>query len=69
MRVLYFGTYSTAEGYPRNRVLIEGLRRAGVTVRECHVEFWADAAHKISGATGAPGRARMLIVAERPPQS
>jgi len=52
VRVLYFGTYSTAEGYPRNRVLIEGLRRAGVEVVTCHEEFWADAADKISGATG-----------------
>jgi glycosyltransferase involved in cell wall biosynthesis len=51
VRVLYFGTYSTAEGYPRNRVLIEGLRRSGIEVVTCHEEFWADAADKISGAT------------------
>jgi glycosyltransferase involved in cell wall biosynthesis len=53
VKVLYFGTYSTGQGYPRNRVLIEGLRRAGVEVIECHEEFWSDAAHKMAGATGA----------------
>lgn len=38
MRVCYFGTYRA--DYARNRVMIEGLRRAGVQVVECHVPFW-----------------------------
>ncbi|MHC4473138.1 MAG: glycosyltransferase, partial [Planctomycetota bacterium] len=53
LRVVYFGTYSMSEGYPRNRVLVEGLRRAGVEVVTCHEDFWRDAAHKIAGAAGA----------------
>ena len=32
VRVCYFGTYTMEEGYPRNRVIIEGLRRNGVEV-------------------------------------
>ena len=32
MKVLYFGTYSLGEGYPRNSVIIQGLRENGVEV-------------------------------------
>ncbi len=39
--------------YPRNRVLIEGLRRAGAEVSEVHEKFWSDAAHKMAGVTGS----------------
>lgn len=59
MRVVYFGTYSKGEGYPRNRVLIEGLRQNGVEVVEVHREFWRDAGHKIAGATNGGGRLRL----------
>lgn len=59
MRIVYFGTYSTGEGYPRNRVLIDGLRRCGVEVAEIHREFWRDAGDKIAGATGGRGRVRL----------
>lgn len=38
MRVCYFGTYE--EGYPRNDLFIEGMRRAGVEVDECHQSIW-----------------------------
>ncbi|HET6370967.1 MAG TPA: glycosyltransferase family 4 protein [Nitrospiria bacterium] len=38
MRVCYFGTYE--RDYPRNRVLIRGLVRAGIDVVECHVPLW-----------------------------
>jgi glycosyltransferase involved in cell wall biosynthesis len=55
MRVAWFGTYSTGEGYPRNRVLIEGLRRNGVTVEEVNACFWRGAADKIAGMTGVRG--------------
>ncbi|MCU0724739.1 MAG: hypothetical protein MUE73_02950 [Planctomycetes bacterium] len=58
MRVVYFGTYSTGEGYPRNRVLIEGLRRNGVRVEEVNADFFRDAADKIAGPTGVRGRIR-----------
>ena len=51
MRVLYFGTYSTGEGYPRNSVLIEGLRAHGVEVVECHEELWRGSSDKVGGAS------------------
>jgi len=38
LRVCFFGTYDS--NYPGNRVLIEGLRRHGVDVIECHVALW-----------------------------
>lgn len=38
LRVCFFGTYDS--NYPGNRVLIEGLRRHGVEVHECHVALW-----------------------------
>ncbi|MCL5265011.1 MAG: glycosyltransferase [Chloroflexi bacterium] len=44
LRVCYFGTYE--KEYPGNRVLIEGLRRNGVTVFECHVSLWEKVPNK-----------------------
>ncbi|HBH32943.1 MAG: glycosyltransferase [Desulfofustis sp. PB-SRB1] len=38
MRVLYWGTYDT--GKPRNRILLHGLREAGVEVAEIHHDVW-----------------------------
>ncbi|MEQ9337748.1 MAG: hypothetical protein RJQ03_11210, partial [Miltoncostaeaceae bacterium] len=38
------GTYERA--YPRNRVLIEGLRARGVVVREHHRPVWEGTEHK-----------------------
>ena len=49
VRVCYFGTYTMEEGYPRNRVIIEGLRRNGVEVTECHEDFWKDTSEKLEG--------------------
>ncbi|MFQ5900582.1 MAG: glycosyltransferase [Thermodesulfobacteriota bacterium] len=49
MRILYFGTYSKGEGYPRNKVIIEGLRQNGVEVIECHAPLWKGAGEKIAG--------------------
>ena len=42
LKICYFGTYSSGEGYPVNRVLIEGLRRAGATVWECRAGVAGD---------------------------
>lgn len=39
MRICYFGTYRAE--YSRNRILIEGLRRNGVEVIECHEQIWS----------------------------
>jgi glycosyltransferase involved in cell wall biosynthesis len=49
------------EGYPRNRVLIEGLRRAGVAVGEVHEEFWRGADDKMAGAKGGPRLIRLAV--------
>ena len=63
LRVCYFGTYSLGEGYPVNRVLIEGLRRAGATVWECRVGLWDVAgdpgASKWNAPRGLTGRLRL----------
>jgi len=60
MRVLYFGTYSVGGGYPRNTVVMESLRRAGVAVEECHVPLFADAHAKVAAATRGLPLARAL---------
>src|SRR3989304_5151940 len=49
MRVCYFDTYSMEDGYPRNRVIIEGLRENGVDVVECHEDLWKGTAEKLEG--------------------
>jgi len=63
LTVCYFGTYSIGEGYPVNRVLIEGLRRAGATVWECRVGLWDVAgdpgASKWNAPRGPTGRLRL----------
>ena len=46
MQVCFFGTYTIAEGYPVNRVLVKGLRRAGVSVDECREELWGPFLYK-----------------------
>ena len=50
MRVLWFGTYSVGPGYPRNTVLMESLRSAGVEVAECHAPLFGGAADKVAAA-------------------
>jgi glycosyltransferase involved in cell wall biosynthesis len=45
MRVCYFGTYR--QEYSRNRILIEGLRQAGLQVVECCEPFWPEAADRV----------------------
>jgi glycosyltransferase involved in cell wall biosynthesis len=46
MRICFFGTYTLAAGYPVNRVLRDGLRRAGHDVVECRVEAWGPFVHR-----------------------
>jgi glycosyltransferase involved in cell wall biosynthesis len=55
MKVCYFGTYSVSDGYPRNRVIIAGLRAAGVIVKECHISLWHDSADKVSRLSKTSG--------------
>lgn len=45
MRVCFFGTYTVAEGYPVNRVLLNGLERSGVEVLQCREELWEGFLH------------------------
>ena len=61
LRVCYFGTYSMEEGYPRNRVIIEGLRRNGVDVAECHEDFWKDTSQKLEGVKAGSGLIKALF--------
>lgn len=44
MRLLFWGTYDT--GKPRSRILISGLRSAGVDVKEIRAGVWDDVADK-----------------------
>jgi len=50
MRICYFGTYRAA--YSRNRIMIEGLRRAGVEVVECHEHLWYSIEDRVKVASG-----------------
>jgi glycosyltransferase involved in cell wall biosynthesis len=49
VRVCYFGTYRA--DYARNEMMIEGLRRNGVEVTECHEQLWhsSDDRAKVAG--------------------
>ncbi|MEE8186005.1 MAG: hypothetical protein V3T96_06395, partial [Thermodesulfobacteriota bacterium] len=62
MKVLYFGTYSIGEGYPRNSVIIHGLRENGVEVIECHEDLWRGSKDKIKRVGAIPG---LLIILPR----
>jgi len=48
MSVCYWGTYD--RDYPRNRILMSGLRESGVEVRECHAPLWKGTSDKLRHA-------------------
>jgi len=50
LRVCYFGTYRA--NYPRNQIMIEGLRRTGAIVIECHKTLWLGAEDRVKAASG-----------------
>lgn len=50
MRVCYFGTYRA--DYSRNQIMIEGLRRNGVEVIECHEPLWWGIEDRVKAASG-----------------
>ena len=50
MRVCYFGTYRAH--YSRNQIMIEGLRRNGVEVIECHEPLWRGIEDRVQVASG-----------------
>jgi glycosyltransferase involved in cell wall biosynthesis len=50
VRICYFGTYDPA--FPRNALLLAGLRAAGAEVVECRAPLWRDTADKLAAARG-----------------
>lgn len=50
LRVCYFGTYRAE--YSRNQITIEGLRRAGAEVIECHAQLWTGVEDRVQVASG-----------------
>jgi glycosyltransferase involved in cell wall biosynthesis len=50
LRVCYFGTYRA--NYSRNQIMIEGLRRNGVEVIECHETLWHGIEDRVQTASG-----------------
>jgi glycosyltransferase involved in cell wall biosynthesis len=50
LKVCYFGTFRIE--YARNKILIEGLRRAGVDVMICHEPLWTGIEDRVSVASG-----------------
>lgn len=58
MKVCYWGTYD--RDYPRNRILISGLRKNGVEVVECHAQIWQDTAEKIDAASSRWSNIQLL---------
>ncbi len=50
LRVCYFGTYRAK--YSRNKILVEGLRRSGVEVIECHERLWRGIEDRVQAASG-----------------
>lgn len=50
LRVCYFGTYRAE--YSRNRIMIEGLRRAGVEVVECQEQLWHSIEDRVETVEG-----------------
>ncbi len=51
LRVCYFGTYRAT--YSRNEIMIEGLRRNGIDVIECHAQLWHSFEDRVHIASGA----------------
>jgi glycosyltransferase involved in cell wall biosynthesis len=58
MRVVFWGTYDL--GKPRNRILLRGLREAGVDLIEVHSDVWGGVEDK--GQIAGVGRKLLLLV-------
>ncbi len=59
MNVCYWGTYD--RDYPRNRILMAGLRSCGAEVSECHFPLWRDTSQKLRQARSGWLRPAMLL--------
>jgi len=46
MRVMFFGSYLIDDAYPVNRVLLDGIRSAGIEVEECRIDLWQGFLHE-----------------------
>lgn len=58
MQVVYWGTYD--KGKPRNRIMIQGLKKNGIHVIECHADVWGGIEDK-SQLLSWSQRLRLLI--------
>ncbi len=65
MKICYFGTYSAGDGYPVNRILIDGLRRAGAVVWECRASVAGDGEHSPDRWKSGRGLLAVLGLAAR----
>lgn len=54
IRVCMWGTFE--RGFPRNRIVEEGLRRQGASVRVCHEPVWERTGDKTRGYRGLRGK-------------
>jgi glycosyltransferase involved in cell wall biosynthesis len=59
LRVCYFGTYRA--NYSRNQIMIEGLRRNGIEVIECHVPLWQGIEDRVEAASGGWLRLAFIV--------
>lgn len=58
MRVLAVGMFDRT--YPRNRVVLEAMRRRGIVVEVCHVPVWELQRDKERGYAGLWNRAKLV---------
>lgn len=61
MKITYFGTFSKGEGYPRNAMILEGLRSAGAQVEECHFPLWRGTSEKERSVTSFLGGMKVVF--------
>jgi glycosyltransferase involved in cell wall biosynthesis len=61
MKICYWGTFERE--YPRNAVLIAGLRQNGIEVMECHYPLWVDGfrSNKMALLNGFGSKLRLAV--------
>ena len=58
MKIYYWGTYDRE--YPRNKILISGLKKNKIEVAECNVKIWRDTAEKVAAASSGWANLKIL---------
>ncbi len=58
MKICYWGTYDRE--YPRNKILISGLKKNKAEVVECNVTIWRDTAEKMAAASSGWANLKIL---------